>query len=210
MRIIILLIFFSLMSRNLSAYQEISIQKDSSIMNYEDILDSISSSVAQEDIQEYINQNIYNINFSSDKVSFEIDLESLSKDLFAQNIKFNLILLECSLRKNFFSLNSNISDCPQFNQKIFDKKKYLYLTYKNLSFRIGEDNTQKDLREVWYNFLSLNNDNYKTNITPDKYLKTKNYLGYSPKINSYNNRNLEIEIESLYNEKQFHFLINFF
>lgn len=198
------------MSRNLSAYQEISIQKDSSIMNYEDILDSISSSVAQEDIQEYINQNIYNINFSSDKVSFEIDLEKLSKDLFAQNIKFNLILLECSLRKNFFSLNSNISDCPQFNQKIFNKKKYLYLTYKNLSFRIGEDNTQKDLREVWYNFLSLNNDNYKTNITPDKYLKTKNYLGYSPKINSYNNRNLEIEIESLYNEKQFHFLINFF
>ena len=50
------------MSRNLSAYQEISIQKDSSVMNYEDILDSISSSVAQEDIQEYINQNIYNIN----------------------------------------------------------------------------------------------------------------------------------------------------
>ena len=198
------------MSSNLSAYQEISIQKDSSIMNYEDILNSISSSVAQEDIQEYINQNIYNINFSSDKVSFEIDLERLSKDLFAQNIKFNLILLECSLRKNFFSLNSNISDCPQFNQKIFNKKKYLYLTYKNLSFRIGEDNTQKDLREVWYNFLSLNNDNYKTNITPDKYLKTKNYLGYSPKINSYNNRNLEIEIESLYNEKQFHFLINFF
>ena len=39
------------MSSNLSAYQEISIQKDSSIMNYEDILDSISSSVAQEDIQ---------------------------------------------------------------------------------------------------------------------------------------------------------------
>ena len=210
MRIIILLIFFSLISKNLSAYQEISIQKDSSLMNYEDILNSISSSIAQEDIQEYINQNIYNINFSSDKVSFEIDLEKLSKDLFAQNIKFNLILLECSLRKIFFSLNSNISDCPQFNQKIFNKKKYLYLTYKNLSFRIGEDNTKKDLREVWYNFLSLNNNNYKTNITPDKYLKTKNYLGYSPKINSYNNRNLEIEIESLYNEKQFHFLINFF
>lgn len=198
------------MSSNLSAYQEISIQKDSSIMNYEDILDSISSSVALENIQGYLNKNIYNINFSSDKVSFEIDLESLSKDLFAQNIKFNLILLECSLRKNFFSLNSNISDCPQFNQKIFNKKKYLYLTYKNLSFRICEDNTQTDLREVWYNFLSLNNHNYKTIITPDKYLKTKNYLGYSPKINSYNNRNLEIEIESLYNEKQFHFLINFF
>ena len=92
-------------------------------MNYEDILNSISTSIAQEDIQEYINQNIYNINFSPDKVSFEIDLERLSKDLFAQNIKFNLILLECSLRKNFFSLNRNMFDCPQFNQKIFDKKK---------------------------------------------------------------------------------------
>src|SRR6056300_1532282 len=210
MKILVLFIFVSLISKNLSAYQEISIQKDSSLMNYEDILNSISSSVAQEDIQEYINQNIYNINFSSDKVSFEIDLERLSKNLFAQNIKFNLILLECSLRKNFFSLNSNISDCPQFNQKIFNKKKYLYLTYKNLSFKIGENNTQKNLREFLYNFLSLNNNNYKTIITPDKYLKTKNYLGYAPKTNSYNNRNLEIEIESLYNEKQFHFLINFF
>src|SRR5210317_1704133 len=210
MRIIILLIFFSLMSRNLSAYQEISIQKDSSIMNYENILDSISSSVAQEDIQEYINQNIYNINFSSDKVSFEIDLESLSKDLFAQNIKFNLILLECSLRKNFFSLNSNISDCPQFNQKIYNKKKYFYLTYKNLSYRLGGNNPQKNLREVWHNFLLVSDNSFRTEIVPDKYLKTKNYLGYSPKITSYNKRNLEIEIESLYNEKQFHFLINFF
>jgi len=210
MRIIILLIFVSLISKNLSAYQEISIQKDGSLMNFEDILNSISSSVAQDDIQKYINQNIYNINFSSDKVSFEIDLERLSKDLFAQNIKFNLILLECSLRKNFFSLNSNMFDCPQFNQKIFDKKKYLYLTYKNLSFRIGEDNKQKNLREVWHNFLLVSDNSFRTEIVPDKYLKTKNYLGYSPKITSYNKRNLEIEIESVYNEQQFHFLINFF
>ena len=179
-------------------------------MNYEDILNSISSSVAKEDILELIDKNIYNINFSSESVSFELDLQNLSEELYRQNFNFNLILLNCSLNKNFFSLNSNINECPQFKQKIINKKKYLYLTYKNLSFRIGEDNTQNDLRDVWYNFLSLNNHNYKTNITPDKYLKTKNYLGYSPKINSYNNRNLEIEIESLYNEKQFHFLINFF
>ena len=198
------------MFKNLSAYQEISIQKDSSLRNYEDILNSISSSVAQKNIQEYINQNIYNINFSSNNVSFEIDIETLSKDLFAQNINFNLILLECSLKKNFFSLNSNISDCPQFNQKIFDKKKYLYLTYKNLSYRLGDNNIQKNLREVWYNFFLLSDNSFRTKLAPDKYLKTKNYLGYSPKITSYNNRNLEIEIESFYNEQQFHFLINFF
>ena len=54
MKILILFIFVSLISKNLSAYQEISIQKDNSLMNYEDILNSISSSVAQEDIQEYI------------------------------------------------------------------------------------------------------------------------------------------------------------
>ena len=198
------------MFKNLSAYQEISIQKDSSLRNYEDILNSINSSVTQENIQEYINQNIYNVNFSSNNVSFEIDIETLSKDLFAQNIIFNLILLECSLINNFFSLNSNISDCPQFNQKIFDKKKYLYLTYKNLSYRLGDNNLQKNLREVWHNFLLVSDNSFRTKLAPDKYLKTKNYLGYSPKITSYNNRNLEIEIESFYNEQQFHFLINFF
>jgi hypothetical protein len=198
------------MFKNLSAYQEISIQKDTSLRNYENILNIISNSVAQKNIQEYINQNIYNINFSSNNVSFEIDIETLSKDLFAQNINFNLILLECSLSKNFFSLNSNISDCPQFNQKIFDKKKYLYLTYKNLSYRLGDNDLQKNLREVWYNFLLVSDNSFRTKLAPDKYLKTKNYLGYSPKITSYNKRNLEIEIESFYNEQQFHFLINFF
>ena len=54
------------------------------------------------------------------------------------------------------------------------------------------------------------NNNCKTLIAPDKYLTTKNYLGYSPKIVSYNSGKLEIEIEGFYNEKQFHFLINFF
>ena len=44
------------MSRNLSAYQEISIQKDNSLMNYEDILNSLSSSVAKEDIRELIDK----------------------------------------------------------------------------------------------------------------------------------------------------------
>ena len=179
-------------------------------MNYEDILNSISSSVAQEDIQEYIDKNIYNINFSSENISFDIDFENLSKDLFSQKIIFNLILLECSLKKHFFSLNSNIDGCPQFNQKIFNKKKYLYLAHKKLSYRLGEYNSSKNLREVWYNLLSLNNNIFQTFITPDKYLNTKNYLGYLPKIILYDSGKLEIEIESLYNEKQFHFLINFF
>jgi len=63
MKILILFIFVSLISNNLTAYQEISIQKDNSIMNYEDILNSISSSVAKEDIGELVDKNIYNINF---------------------------------------------------------------------------------------------------------------------------------------------------
>ena len=76
MKILILLIFFSLISKNLTAYQEISIQKDNSLMNYEDILNSINSSVAQQDIQEYIDKNIYNINFSSEHISFDLDFEN--------------------------------------------------------------------------------------------------------------------------------------
>ena len=90
MKILILLIFVSLISKNLSAYQEISIQKDNSLMNYEDILHSLSSSVAKEDIRELIDKNIYNINFSSDSISFELDFQNLSKELYGQNINFNL------------------------------------------------------------------------------------------------------------------------
>lgn len=198
------------MFKNLSAYQEISIQKNNSLMNYEDILNSISSSVAQEDILDLIDKNIYNINFSSESVSFELDLQNLSEELHRQNFNFNLILLNCSLNKNFFSLNSNINECPQFKQKIINKKKYLYLYYIKLSYRLGEYDSSKNLREVWYDFLSLKNNNFKTLIAPEKYLATKNYLGYSPKIVSYNSGKLEIEIEGFYNEKQFHFLINFF
>ncbi len=210
MKILILFIFVSLISKNLSAYQEISIQKDNSLMNYEDILNSISSSVAKEDIRELIDKNIYNINFSSESVSFELDFQNLSEELYRQNFNFNLILLNCSLNKNFFSLNSNINECPQFKQKTINKKKYLYLFYKKLSYRIGEYDSSKDLREVWYNLLSVKNNIFKTLIAPDKYLTSKNYLGYSPKIISYNSGKLEIEIEGFYNEKQFHFLINFF
>ena len=210
MRILILFIFVSLISKNLSAYQEISIQKDNSFMNYEDILNSISSSVAQEDIRELIDKNIYNINFSSDSVSFDLDFQNLSEELYERNINFNLILLNCSLNKKFFSLNSNINECPQFKEKIINKKKYLYLFYKKLSYRLGEYDSSKDLREIWHNLLFMRNIIFKTLIAPDKYLITKNYLGYSPKIISYNSGKLEIEIEGLYNEKQFHFLINFF
>jgi len=210
MKILILFIFVSLISKNLSAYQEISIQKDNSLMNYEDILNSISSSVAQEDIQDLIDKNIYNINFSSESVSFELDFQNLSEELYGQNINFNLILLNCSLNKKFFLLNSNINECPQFKQKVINKKKYLYLFNKKLLYRLGEYDSSKDFRDVWYNFLSIKNNIFKTHIAPDKYLTTKNYLGYSPKIISYNSGKLEIEIEGLYNEKQFHFLINFF
>src|SRR5210317_1102005 len=210
MKILILFIFVSLISKNLSAYQENSIQKDNSLMNYEDILNSLSSSAAKEDIRELIDKKIYNINFSSESVSFELDFQNLSKELYGQNINFNLILLNCSLNKKFFTLNSNISECPEFKQKIINKKKYLYLFFKRLSYRLGEYDSSKDLREVWYNFLAIRNNIFKTLIAPDKYLTTKNYLGYSPKIVSYNSGNLEIEIEGFYNEKQFHFLINFF
>ena len=179
-------------------------------MNYEDILNSLSSSVAKEDIRELIDKNIYNINFSSESVSFELDFQNLSEELYGQDINFNLILLNCSLNKNFFSLSSNINECPQFKQKTINKKKYLYLYYNKLSYRLGEYDSSKNLRDVWYNFLFLKNNIFKTLIAPDKYLSTKNYLGYSPKIVSYNSGKLEIEIEGLYNEKQFHFLINFF
>ena len=122
MKILILFIFVSLISKNLSAYQEISIQKDNSLMNYEDILNSISSSIAKEDIREFIDKNIYNINFSSDIVSFELDFQNLSEELYGQNINFNLPISTfwCIVMHDFVSTNKTINS-----------KKYAYATTKS-------------------------------------------------------------------------------
>ena len=77
-------IFFVFYLKNLSAYQEITIQKDSNIQNYQELLLRINNSITEEDIISSIEKNIYNINFSNTQISLNVDVDNLSKDLYTK------------------------------------------------------------------------------------------------------------------------------
>ena len=76
-----LIIFTLLFFRNLSAYQEISIQKNYLLNNFNDLLIYINERVSNEDIKSYLEGSIYNINFSQHYIRFEFDFSKLSNDL---------------------------------------------------------------------------------------------------------------------------------
>ncbi len=61
-------IFLAFNLKNLSAYQEITIQKDSNLQNYQELLLRINNSITEEDIISLIEKNIYNINFRNLKL----------------------------------------------------------------------------------------------------------------------------------------------
>jgi hypothetical protein len=110
--VILVSILFSF--KNLSAYEEISIQKTSNLKNYQDLLDIISISVTNENTSDIIENHLYNINFSSSKISFEIDISELSKNLYQKGYQFNLFMMNCSLKANFFEFNQNFKHCHNF------------------------------------------------------------------------------------------------
>ena len=105
-------IFLAFNLKNLSAYQEITIQKDSNLQNYQELLLRINNSITEEDIISSIEKNIYNINFSNTQISLNVDVDNLSKDLYAKNIDHNLFFLNCSLQENFFEFNNTFENCP--------------------------------------------------------------------------------------------------
>ena len=87
-------IFFVFSLKNLSAYQEITIQKDSDLQNYQELLERINNSISDEDVISLIENNIYNINFSRSQISLNIDLYSLSKKLYLKKIDHSLLLID--------------------------------------------------------------------------------------------------------------------
>ena len=91
-------IFFVFYLKNLSAYQEITIQKGSNLQNYQELLERINNSISGEDVISSIEKNIYNINFSSAQISLNIDVDNLSSDLYSRNIDHNLLLINCSIK----------------------------------------------------------------------------------------------------------------
>ena len=202
--------FFLFYLKNLSAYQEITIQKDTNLQNYQELLQRINDSISEEDVKSMIEKNIYNINFTSSQISLNINIEKLSKDLYSNNVTHNLFLLNCSMKYNFFEFNNKFDNCPNFIIKKYKKNLYIYLNYKDNFFRLVELSKNINLKSVWFDLLIKKNTTYQLSIDPSNYSKLKYFTGLEPKILSYDQNKIILDFENFYNNKQINFLINFF
>ena len=203
-------IFLVFNLKNLSAYQEITIQKNNNVQNYQELLLRINNSISEEDIISSIEKNIYNINFSNTQISFYIDIDNLSKDLYSKNINHNLFFLNCSTLENFFKFNNEFENCPNFIIKNYEKESYVYLNYNENYFRLLKFYKDINLKSLWFEFLYKNKNSYQLSIDPLNYKKLKYFTGLEPKILSYSQNKITLDFENFYNEKQINFLVNFF
>ena len=203
-------IFLAFNLKNLSAYQEITIQKDSNLQNYQELLLRINNSITEEDIISSIEKNIYNINFSNTQISLNVDIDNLSKDLYAKNINHNLFFLNCSLLEIFFKFNNKLENCPNFIIKNFEKDSYIYLNSNENYFRLQKFSKNINLKSLWFKLLDQNKISYQLSIDPSNYKKLKYFTGLEPKILSYEQNKLLLDFENIYNDKQINFLVNFF
>ena len=203
-------IFLILSLKNLSAYQEITIQKDSNLQNYQELLERINNSISEYDVISLIEKNIYNINFSSNQISLNIDVDNLSSYLYSKKIDHSLFLLNCSMKKNFFKFNNKFENCPNFIIKNFDKETYIYLNYKNNYFRLVKFSNSISIKLLWIELLEKNYSSYQLSIDTSNYNKLKYFTGLEPKILSYEKNNIILDFENYYGDKQINFLINFF
>ena len=205
-----IIFFFLFYLKNLTAYQEITIQKDTNLQNYQELLQRINDSISEEDVKSMIEKNIYNINFTSSQITLNIDIEKLSKDLYSNNVIHNLFLLNCSMKNNFFELNNKFDHCPNFIIKKYKKKSYIYLNYKDNFFRLVELSKNINLKSIWFDLLIKKNTTYQLSIDTSNYNKLKYFTGLEPKILSYDQNKIILDFENFYNNKQINFLINFF
>ena len=203
-------IFLAFNLKNLSAYQEITIQKDSNLQNYQELLLRINNSITEEDIISSIEKNIYNINFSNTQISLNIDTENLTKDLYSKSINHNLFFLNCSLLENFFKFNNKFENCPNFIIKKFEKGSYIYLNHNENYFRLHKFSKNINLKSLWFELFDKNKTSYRLSIHPSNYKKLKYFTGSEPKILSYSQNKITFDFETFYNDKQINFLVNFF
>ena len=196
--------------KNLSAYQEITIQKDRDLQNYQELLEIINNTISEDDVISSIEKNIYNINFSSNQISLSIDVNNLSRDLYSKKIDHNLFLLNCSMKKTFFKLNNKFENCPNFIKKNYDEEVYIYLNYKNNYFRLAKFSKDTNIKLLWIKLLEKNNYSYQLYIDTSNYNKLKFFTGLEPKILHYEKNKIILDFENFYNNEQINFLINFF
>ncbi len=196
--------------KNLSAYQEITIQKDRDLQNYQELLDIINNTISEDDVISSIEKNIYNINFSSNQISLNIDVNNLSRDLYSKKIDHNLFLLNCSMKKTFFKLNNKFENCPNFIIKNYDEEAYIYLNYNNNYFRLAKFSKDTNIKLLWIKLLEKNYYSYQLYIDTSNYDKLKFFTGLEPKILHYEKNKIILDFENFYNNEQINFLINFF
>ena len=203
-------IFIVFYLKNLSAYQEITIQKDGDLQNYQELLEIINNRISEDDVISSIEKNIYNINFSSNQISLNIDVNNLSRDLYSKKIDHNLFLLNCSMKKTFFKLNNKFENCPNFIIKNFYEEAYIYLNYKNNYFRLAKFSKDINIKLLWIKLLRKNSYHYQLYIDTSNYNKLKFFTGLEPKILHYEKNKIILDFENFYNNEQINFLINFF
>lgn len=210
MKFIYLIIGFLIFFKNLSAYEQISIQKKEYLKNYTDLINHINETVFLNQLSQKIETNLYNINFSNNQISFELDIEQLSNELYQSNLNHNLLLLECSLKENFYKFNQNFQKCPNFMIISFNQEKFIYLNYINNFYRIKKYDASDDPKEIWINLINQKNNFNEISISTKNYSKLVKYLGKTIKINSYDNDMVNVSFESYYLNRHIHFLLNFF
>jgi hypothetical protein len=210
MKFIFVALIYLFCVKNLSAYEQISIQKTDYLRNYNDLIEHITNSASLNDISIFVEKNIFNINFSKDQISFDLDIDQLSRELYGSNLVHNLFLLKCSLKENFYQFNQSFLNCPSFRIIAFNQQKFIYLNYLDNFYRIKEHSTNDSLQSIWMNMIVHNENINEISIQPNNYIKLVEYLGVDPKINSYENNFINVSFKSSYNNDNIHFLLNFF
>lgn len=210
MRFILIALSFLFCLKNLSAYEQISIQKTDYLRNYIDLIEHINNTAALSDISTFIEKNIYNLNFSKDQISFELDIEQLSNELHKSNFVYNLLLLNCSLKENFYQFNQNYLNCPNFKIISFNQQKFIYLNYHNNFYRIKKYSIDDNPQSIWMNLINLDENINELFIQHNNYFKLVEYLGVDPKIHSYENNFINVSFKSHYDNDNIYFLLNFF
>lgn len=196
--------------KNLSAYEQISIQKTDYLRNYLDLIEHINKTVSLDDASVFIEKNIYNINFSKAQISFELDIEQLSKELYDEKLVYNLLLLKCSLKENFYQFNQIYQNCPNFKIISYKEQKFIYLNYLNNYYRIKKYSNEGNLQNIWMNMINIDQNINEIFIKPNNFNKLVSYIGTDPKIESYENNLVKVSFNSNYSNDNIHFLLNFF
>ena len=201
--------------KNLSAYYKVSIKNLDDSFNLDYFSNRLISELTStnQDIGEF---NKYFNNFfydnSQQSYQFEIDISSLSDDLISKNIQFNLNLLNCSLVKEFFTINVNESEnnCPTFNVITSQDKHYIYISNSNISLRLKEVTTinENTLKDLWINLLSISSPYQREyQIRYKDYSNLTQIINDYPDIISYKDQNILLNINHFYSNDEINFLL---